>query len=275
MDASEAVEEGHARIIGAVDRLTLWLRVVGGTRTLVAPACVLVGATFALHDRLRFRPVVLVACLLGAWLASFAAHLADAIFSPGTPLSDRREPTVQEAATIAGLSLAGCAVLGLGVAWVAGAAALGWALLGAVAAIAYAIPPLALAQYGPGPAFACAFVALGPAAVAGGYAAQGSGASLGALVVSLPVGLFAATATQEDRLARPALALGVLASIAALALAVATGDYPALAWGAAAAAVPLGVRAAGGSIPVSAPACAATFAALVAAAFVAERAWPR
>ncbi|HEX6850708.1 MAG TPA: hypothetical protein VF139_04815 [Candidatus Polarisedimenticolaceae bacterium] len=258
-----------------MDRLPLWLRVVGGTRTLVAPACVLVGAAFALHDRLPFRPGVLVACLLGSWLASFAGHLADTIFHPETPLSDRREPTVQEAATLAGASLALAAAFGFGVAWVSGAAVLGWALLGALAGAAYAVPPLALAQYGPGPAFACAFVALGPAAVVGGYAAQSSEASLGALVAALPVGVFAATTTQAGRLPREALALGVLASLAALALATATGDYPSLAWIAAVATIPLLAEAAGRPVPVPAPAAAATFAALVAAAFVLERAWPR
>jgi hypothetical protein len=258
-----------------VDRLPFWLRVVGGTRTLVAPACVLVGATFALHDRLRFRPFLLVFCLLGAWLASFAAHLAETIFHPATPLSDRREPTVQEGAAIAVASLALAAALGLGVAWVSGAAVIGWALLGALAAAAYTVPPLALAQYGPGPAITCAFLALGPASVAGGYAAQHSEASFGAIVASLPVGLFAATTTQSDRLPRPALVLGVLASLAALALAVATGDYPATAWIAAVAAIPLLAEAFGRPTPIPAPACAAGFAALVAAAFVVERAWPR
>jgi hypothetical protein len=234
-----------------------------------------VGATFALHDRLRFRPGVLAACLVGSWLASFAAHLADTIFHPATPLSDRREPTVQEAATLAVASLAMATVLGFGVAWASGAAVLGWALLGALAGVAYAVPPLALAQYGPGPAIACAFVALGPAAVAGGYAAQNSQASFGALVAALPVGLFAATTTQAERLPRRALALGVLASLAALALAVVTGDYPTIAWAAAAATIPLLAEAMGRPLPLSAPACAAGFAALVAAAFVVERAWPR
>jgi hypothetical protein len=258
-----------------VDRFSFWLRVVGGTRTLVAPACVLVGATFALHDRLRFRPGILLLCLLGSWLASFAAHLADTIFQPDSPLSDRREPTVQEAAAIALASLGLAAILGLGVSWATGSAVLGWALLGAGAAVAYTVPPLALAQYGPGPAFACAFVALGPAAVAGGYAAQNPQGSFGAIVAALPVGLFAATATQVDRLPRQGLGLGVVASLAALAFAVSTGDYPRGAWGAAAAALPLLARAAGRPLPVSAPASAAMFAALVSAAFAVERAWPR
>jgi hypothetical protein len=166
-------------------------------------------------------------------------------------------------------------VLGLGVAWVSGAAPLGWALLGALAAVVYAVPPLALAQYGPLPAAACAFVALGPAAVAGGYAAQSGQASFGALLASLPVGLFAATATQAGRLPRPWLALGVAGALAALAAAVATGDYPSVAWVAALATVPLLAEAAGRTVPPSPPACAAGFAFLVALAFVLERAWPR
>lgn len=261
MDASEAVEKGHARIIGTVDRPGPWLGGVGVARTLVAPACVLAGAGYALHDRLPFRPGLLLASVAGAWLVSIAAHSV-------TP--ERRERP-----TVAAGAIGGAVLLGVVVAWLSGPAAAGWALLGVLAAAAHSVPPLALAQYGPVPAATCAFLVFGPSSVLAGYAAQNGTASFGALVAALPLGLFAATATEVARLPRNHLALGVALSLAALALAVTTGDYPPLAWIVATAAAPLLASALGWELPVSAPVAATAFAALVSLAFALERLWPR
>jgi 1,4-dihydroxy-2-naphthoate octaprenyltransferase len=83
-----------------------------------------------------------------------------------------------------------------------GSFAIGIGFAGLLLAVLYAVPDLGLRDLGHGVSEIAAFVALGPLAVLGGYASQTGSFTLGAVLVSLPMGFTGAAIVYDYHLAR-------------------------------------------------------------------------
>ena len=245
-----------------MERLRPWSDAANPLQAALAPLAVEIGAAFARFDA---RPAVSIvahlAVLGGAYAAAIGVNLVDHLWDlPGHPPPDPKRPVPDEdrpvdrgeASGAAGLALAAAALLGCLAAWRAGAALLGYGI------VAVALGLWRRAPYFGGDTLGFALgdlataLALGPLAVATGYAAHAGEGSNGALVAGLAVGAIAAAATFPRHLVRadidaalerktpvatmgPGAAQGgpilfLLIAVLALYWATSSRDFPPLQW---------------------------------------------
>lgn len=251
-----------------MERLRPWSDAAKPDQAVLAPLAVEIGAACAHYDaRPAVSMVAHVAVLGAAYAAAIGVNLVDHLWDvPGHPPPDPKRPIPEqdrlvdrgEAAGAAGFALAAAALLGCLAAWRAGAALLGYGVVAVALGLWRRAPYFGGDTLGFGLGDLATAIALGPLAVATGFAMHAGEGSNGALIAGLAVGAIATAAAFPRHVLRadvdaalkratPLASLGtertragpvvlLLAAVAVLLITRSTGDLPRLAW---VAAVPL------------------------------------
>jgi hypothetical protein len=221
-------------------------------QALLAPLCVAVGSSYAHFDSqpgpgLPAHVVVTLSALAAGVGVSLIDHAWDRMAAPPpdpkSPISEHLEPLEPTETAIAGAAtIALAALCGAGLVPLSGAAAAGYGVLAVILGVMRGIPAVGLDALGWSLSEIAAILALGPLAASAGFASQAGSGSWGAVFAGIPAGLVAATPLLGRRLTRgdggaelrqALLALPLLA-IAAVTLAVRSGEYGSWAYAAAA-----------------------------------------
>ena len=186
-----------------MERLRPLLEVVRLDRALLAPCAVFVGSSFARFDAqsgpgLSAHLVVSAAALLAAAGVELIDLAWDLWGDDAPETIDSRD-----AAIVGSLALVAAILVGGLLVPLSGSAAVGYGVVAVLLGIARGMPVVGLDGLGRGLGDLANVLALGPLAVAAGYASQSGRAALGAAVLGIPVGLAAAGVLYLRHFTRP------------------------------------------------------------------------
>ena len=231
-----------------MERLRPLLDVIRLDRALLAPCAVFAGSSFARYDAqpgpgLPAHVVVSIAALL----AGLGVELIDLAWDLWGD-EDPGPVDARDAAIVGSVALLGALLVSALLVPLSGSAAVGYGVVAVLLGVARGMPAAGLDTLGRGLGDVANAVALGPLAVAAGFASQCGHGSTGAWILGVPVGITAAsvlylrhfTRPEADRRherqtpvvvlgedqARLGLALLPLLAIAALVLIVAAEEGP-------------------------------------------------
>jgi 1,4-dihydroxy-2-naphthoate octaprenyltransferase len=203
-----------------VGHVRFWLQLARADYAPAVAASIVVGSLYAVHDAFPFRLAPFALALAGGTSTYLGAMIVIALLelllglepvAADPDLRRMRGADVIAAALVGVPAAAGLAGFLLLVGLLCGLALVGYAgsltvwagMLGLILAVAYAVPDIGLRDLAHGLGELGAFVAFGPLPVLGGYAAQTGRFSFGAILVSLPLGLYGASVVYCFHLSRP------------------------------------------------------------------------